>query len=265
MKLFVTTLSFLLSFAVTAADSCSKDVAPLLDTLFASLGHDCSTYGALFTDDAKYFHQHDGFKNGSQLADNCKSYAAFCPGNNCKFLQNGGAVKVARGGSCHVLVPYLWSELPANKENLEPHTGWEYLVATPSRQARFGYRIQRFAEIESSYSVAFNWAQPDQTPALVAESTLRLLALKNSASKGECDSPLAPTLTKYFADRTRNGNAYRQQGDAIVLAAGGVCQVAVPYAAQVGDQLKTGQFVFTLQPASGSYSISDVVEFASQR
>jgi hypothetical protein len=97
----------------------------------------------------------------------------------------------------------------------------------------------------------------------VAQSTLHLLSLKNSASKGECDSPIAPTLTRYFDDKSRGGEVWRQQGDAVVLAAGGVCHVAVPYSAQVGAKLETGRFVFTLQPlANHTYLVTDTVEFA---
>ncbi len=259
--------SWLLCFSgsLAMADACSKDVAPLLNTLFSSLGNDCDTYASLFSEDAKYYHQHDGYKNSAELLKTCQNYAAFCPGKECKFLQNGEALTVARGNSCHVFVPYLWSQLPANnraKGNLEPHTGWEYIVATPNNKSEFGYSMKYFAEIETSYSVAFNWADPVTTPAVVAQSTLRLLSLKNSASKGECNSPIAPTLTKFFNDKTIGGNTWRQQGDAVVLAAGGVCHVAVPYAAQVGDKLKTGHFVFTLQPLRNkTYLITDTVEF----
>ena len=244
------------------ADPCSKNVAPLLSTLFSSLGHDCDIYVSLFASDARYYHQHDGYKTASQLPDNCKSYAALCPGNACRFLQNGDALKVVQGDSCQILVPYLWSEIPAKEGNLEPHTGFEYIVARPNQKSRVHYSIESFAEIESTYSVAFDWAAPDQTPAVVAQSPLALL--KTTASQGECDSPIAPTLTKYFNDKSTAGSVYRQQGDAVVLAAGGLCHVAVPYSAQVGDRLRTGQFVFTLQPAPNStylYSDSDVVDF----
>jgi hypothetical protein len=143
---------------------------------------------------------------------------------------------------------------------LEPHTGWEYIIATPTDLSPLGYSIGYFAELETSYSVAFNWAEPAQTPAVVAESSLRLLSQSNSASKGECNNPIAPTLTEYFSYRSGVGSAYRQQGDAVVLAAGGVCHVAVPYSAQVGGRLKTGRFVFILRPANGTYTVSDVVE-----
>jgi len=247
------------------ASPCSNNVSPLLDKLFSSLGHDCETYVSLFASDAKYYHQHDGYKTYPELLKNCQNYASFCPGNTCRFLQNGDALVVARGNSCHMLVPYLWSEIPANnaaRGNLEPHTGWEYIVVSPNRGSQLGYSINYFAELETSYSVALNWAAPEQTPAVVEQSTLHLLSLSNSASKGECDSPIAPTLTTFFSGKSGNGSNWRQQGDAVVLAAGGVCHVDVPYAAQVGARLKTGYFVLTLQPAAGNtYQIIDAVEF----
>lgn len=266
MRLFAFAwLAFFVSGASAVGDPCSKDVARVVDKLFSSLGSDCEGYASLFSEDAKYYHQHDGYKKSSELFKNCRNYAAFCPGNECRFLQNGEALMVARGNSCHLLVPYLWSQIPANhraKGNLEPHMGWEYIVANPNPESRFGYSLKYFAELETSYSVAFNWAKPDDTPAVVAQSTLQLLSLKNSASKGECDSPIAPVLTKYFNDKSVGGDVWRQQGDSVVLAAGGVCHVAVPYAAQVGEKLKTGHFVFSLQPGvSGSYLVKDVVEF----
>lgn len=242
------------------ADSCSHaDVAPLLEKLFSNLGHDCKSYVSLFSEDARYYHQHDGYKNYSELLKNCENYEAFCPGNDCRFLQNGKAFTLARGNSCHILVPYLWSEMPANKRangNLEPHTGFEYIVLKSTG------RINYFAELETSYSVAFNWAKPDDTPTLVEESALHLLSLNNSASKGECNNPIAPVLTKFFTDKSIRGDMWRQQGDAVVLASGGVCHVEVPYSAQVGSKLKTGHFVLILQPnVNGGYLIKDAVEF----
>ena len=262
--LFLWVLS--LSGSAAMAATCSKQgVAPLLDKLFSSLGHDCKGYVSLFAGDAKYFHQHDGFKSTSELLKNCQNYATFCPGNECRFLQNGEAFAAARGESCHLLVPYLWSEMPANnraKGNLEPHTGWEYIVVNPNRDSRYGYSVKYFAELETSYSVAFNWANPDDTPAVVAQSTLQLLSLGNSASKGECTAPIAPVLTKFLNDKSGSGNTWRQQGDAVVLAAGGVCHATLPYSAQVGAKLKTGHFVLTLQPGAGNtYRITDSVEF----
>jgi hypothetical protein len=261
-------------------ESCTTTaVAPLLDKLFSSLGHDCEAYSALFATHARYYHQHDGFKNQADLLKNCQSYAEFCKGDACRFLQNGEPSVVSRGNSCQILVPYLWSEIPANKNakgNLEPHTGWEYIVASPNSQSQFGYSIDLFAEHETTYSVAFDWATPDQTPALVADSTLHLLSLTTSDSKHACDSPIAPVLTKYFTDKSSDkssdrsndkisgANTWRQQGDAVVLAAGNVCHVSVPYSAQVGTKLRSGQFVFTLQPTTNnsySFTDADVVEF----
>jgi hypothetical protein len=265
MRIFALAILVAGSLAMASAPCSKKEVAPLLDKLFSSLGQDCPGYVSLFSEEAKYYHQHDGYKDASELLKNCQNYAAFCPGKECKFLQNGEAFTVARGNSCHILVPYLWSEIPANnraKGNLEPHTGWEYIVATPNRGSDVGYRMKYFAELETSYSVAFNWAKPEETPAVVAQSTLPLLAAKNSASKGECDKPIAPVLTKYFIDKSQRESTWRQQGDAVVLAAGGICHVTVPYAAQVDDQLKTGQIVLTLQPGGANhYLITDAVEF----
>ncbi len=258
----------LLSLCVSGASMAEpnpKNMTPLLKMLFSSLGHDCDSYVSLFSEDARYYHQHDGYKNQPELLKNCQNYAVFCPGNECRFLQNGEPLMVARGGSYHLLVPYVWSEIPANSRaqaNLEPHTGWEYIVVSPEHGSQFGYRINYFAELETSYSVAFNWAKPDDTPAVVKQSALHLLSQKNSASKGECDRPIAPVLTRYFNDKSNDGDVWRQQGDAVVLATGGVCHVTVPYSAQVGSKLKTGQFVFTLQPdASSAYLMTDVVEF----
>lgn len=245
------------------ADSCSQDVQPLLDALFANLGHDCTTYFSLFSDNAQYYHQHDGHKNYSQLLANCQGYAKFCPDGKCKFQQNGDAMVKAGAylGPCNILVPYLWSETPANSKGLEPHTGWEYIVAVPAMGSKFGYKMEYFAEIETSYSVAFNWAKPDDTPAVVKDSTLYLLGLSNSASKGECNNPIAPGLTKYFEDKSAGNGLWRQQGDAVVLAAGGICHVTAPYAAEVDGVLKSGYSVFTFQPAGKSYLIKKVVDF----
>src|SRR5262249_50687254 len=140
MRLFtLASLAFCVSGLSAMADPCSKDVVPLIDKLFSSLGHDCGVYAPLFSEDAKYYHQQDGYKSYFELHKNCQNYAAFCPGNECRFLQNGEALAIARGNSCHILVPYLWSEIPANnraKGNLEPHTGWEYIVANPNSESR---------------------------------------------------------------------------------------------------------------------------------
>merc|ERR1712226_247573 len=92
-----------------------------------------------------------------------------------------------------------------------------------------------FAEIETTYSVAFDWQNPSKTPQLF-NTTKALLAMNNSASQGECDAPLAPALTKWFSGVSQEGDLFRQQGDAVVLAAGGICQVVVPYAADVQSE-----------------------------
>lgn len=250
--------------AVVAQNPCS-DVGGLIPGIFPTLGHNCDAFVSHFAPNARYFHQHDGFKTYPELYDNCQAYAKFCPGSDCKFLMNGDPLVVEQQGRCHVLVPYLWSEVPANskaKGNLEPHNGWEYIVAVPNMSSPYKSSIELFAEIETSYSVAFNWAKPADTPAVVQESTLYLLGLSNSASKGECDSPIAPVLTKYFNDKSVNDDVWRQQGDAVVLAAGGVCHVAVPYASEAGGKLESGNFVFTLQPENNhTYTIVNAVGF----
>ncbi|MGY3804495.1 hypothetical protein ACWNT8_10560 [Pigmentibacter ruber] len=258
---------FGLSYTVTSlANSCAKDVTPLIQKIFSTLGNDCSNYVSLYSKNARYYHQHDGFKTAPELLKTCQNYATFCPGKSCKFQQNGNPMLVARENTCHILVPYLWSEIPANNKapnNLEPHTGWEYIAVSPDKNSPFKYTINSFAEIESTYSVSFNWSEPSNTPSNVAQSTLKLLALENSASKGECDKPIAPILTEFFKNKSNRENTWKKQGDAIVLAAGGICHVLVPFAAQVGDLLKTGIFVFLLETNVSliNYKIIQSIEF----
>jgi len=250
--------------ASAAEGPCSADVAPFLAALFSSLGSDCRTWLSLFAKDASYYHQHDGFRSYAQLPQTCQGYAGFCGGDKCRFQQNGAPVVVPHEGKCAVLAPYLWSEIPASAANLEPHTGWEFIVLAPDAGSPAGYLMEHFAEIETSYSLPYNWAKPDDTPALVQDGLLKLLALKNSASKGECDAPLAPVLTRFLATVGKEGDTaslFRQQGDAVVLAAGGICQAAVPYAADVGGRLRTGRMVLTLKPGGGSYAVEDAVDF----
>ena len=245
--------------ALTAGSECTaRAVQPLLDALFQSLGADCPKYVSLFAENATYFHAHDGFKTKSQLLQNCQNYGAFCPQGSCLFRQNGAAQFTAVAGKCHVLAPYLWSELPANAKvpgNLEPHTGWEYIIAVPSNASAFGFSIERFAEIETSYSVAYNWADPLDASAY--NWTLRLL--RTTASKGECDVPIASVVTSALS---RLGAGWRQQGDAVVLAAGGLCHVAVPYAAQLdGGKLCTGNMVLALEPGTANYTVQATLVF----
>mmetsp|Transcript_30544 Transcript_30544/g.94919 ORF Transcript_30544/g.94919 Transcript_30544/m.94919 type:complete len:283 (+) Transcript_30544:109-957(+) len=251
----------------SAEGACEKDVTPFLEKLFSSLGHNCDAWFSLFAEDAFYSHQHDGHKNYTELLKTCQGYAKFCPGDACFFKQNGAPVTVPhekKGETCAVLVPYLWTEMPANgkaKNNLEPHTGWEYMLLEPSTDSKVSYIMKHFAEIETSYSLPFNWAKPADTPALVEESLLKLLSLPNSASKGECARPLAPKLTEFFAQKSKEGKTVRQQGSATVLAAGGICQVAAPYAADIDGELKTGRWVIVLKPEGDSYTVEDDVEF----
>jgi hypothetical protein len=251
-------LLFSLSVISVAALSCTPEaVQPLLDAVFLTTGHDCELYVSLYAENATYYHQHDGFKTKSQLPQNCKNYATFCPGTSCRFIQNGPPLTTEHGGKCHILVPYLWSEFPANNKvpgNLEPHTGWEYLVVGANNSSFLGWSIESFSEIETSYSVAYNWANPLDVS--VYSWTVNLLQI--TASKGECNVPVAPVIT----DQIRAlGVGWRQQGSAVVLSVGGLCHVAVPYAAQQGSALMTGYLVLVLRPTTSSYAVVDSVVF----
>jgi len=252
----------------------SSDVQPLLDALFPSLGGDCTTYASLFSLDAQYFHQHDGFRNGSmQLFHNCQNYGKFCPTGQCQFIQDGEAILVVGSSTstraaglssrsagespapvsdselqCFMLVPYLWAEIPTNQKipnNMEPHTGWEYIVAIQNSSSPFGYTINLFAEHETTYSVAFNWANPADS----SNYFLTVDLLNVTASRGECNLPVSSVLEQYFG--TKNSTAtdlWRQQGNAVLLAAGGICHVAAPWAREVHSTLQSGITVFTLMP-----------------
>lgn len=241
-----------------AASSCPHaKLQGLLDAVFQGLGNDCGRYDAVFGARAKYYHQHDGFKTKAEMLGTCQGYGQFCPSGGCLFQQDGDAlIKETSDGACHILAPYLWSEIPANHlvpGNLEPHSGWEYIIAEPA-DGEFDYKISHFAEIETSFSLAYNWARPDDTPA-VAQSTLDLLS--QTASKGECNNPIAPWLTNAFATASASGTSalWRQQGSAVLLAAGGVCHVAVPYAAALGSRLQSGVYVYQLVPRDSSYEM----------
>jgi hypothetical protein len=239
-----------------------QSIQPVLSTLFQSLGADCVLYDSLFSANSTYYHQHDGFKTKSELLGNCKSYATFCPKDACLFLQNGAPIVAkSTGPECHLLVPYLWSEIPANPRNLEPHTGWEYMVVRPtSGNSVFKFTITNFAEIEMSYSVAYNWDNPLDNS--VYNWTTQLLS--STASKGECNTPISAVVT---AEIAKYGVGWHQNGNAVVLAAGGLCQVAVPYAAQTGKQLSTGHMVMILKPtiAGNGYDVllTDVFDKAA--
>eukprot|EP00697_Spironema_sp_BW2_P003121 gnl/Spiro4/14170_TR7620_c0_g1_i1.p1 gnl/Spiro4/14170_TR7620_c0_g1~~gnl/Spiro4/14170_TR7620_c0_g1_i1.p1 ORF type:complete len:331 (-),score=66.31 gnl/Spiro4/14170_TR7620_c0_g1_i1:68-1060(-) len=262
-------LSFLFCVALPSAmcATCSADnVAPLLDTLFSTLGNDCTTYASLYASTGLYFHQHDGFKTASQIMATCQGYGTFCPKGQCTFQQNGAAFVAARGNKCYLLVPYLWAEKPANHKvpgNLEPHTGWEYMVLAPSSSSsRFPFSIEVFAEIETSYSVAFNWGNPADE----SNYDLTVQLLNRTASRGECNAPIGALLTQFFSAKSTSDDVWRQQGNAVVLAAGGACHVAVPYAAEVGGLLSTGIFVLALQPSSNTsntlaYVTTDTFDF----
>jgi hypothetical protein len=259
-----------------ATNPCDGLVAQFVAAHFRSLGLDCEANALLYTSDAVYYHQHYGFKQGSQLKANCQKYGSDCLGpdgklgTGCHFLQNGVPALSARGDQCHILVPYLWAELPANHRNpgnLEPHTGWEYIIAVPVKDAKYGYLTQKFAEIESSYAVPLNRAHPEQSPAVFQDSTVYLLSLteKQQGRKvEECNQPLAPTLTAFFKSLSGPESTWRQQDDAVVLAAGDLCHVSVPFSAEVKGDIKSGNILLTLKPGS-NYTIVDSVEFVHLR
>lgn len=196
MNIAICLIFFVYSFASKSATCSPQGVQSLVAAVFANLGSNCPLYYSLFSHNAVYYHQHDGFKTKSQLLQNCKNYAAFCPGKlSCVFQQNGDALTFTDiDSSCYVLVKYLWSEIPSKSANLEPHSGWEYMKLIPDNTSSFGFQIQLFSEIETSYSVAFHW--DNALDVSVYSWTVNLL--KPTASKGECDTPIAPTLYQLF-------------------------------------------------------------------
>jgi len=246
----------LLVLLVGVARSCTvEDTQPLLTAMFESLGNDCKAWFSLFGEGALYYHQHDGFKTYDELMQNCENYAAFCPGGNstCVFQQQTVHQVQAVNGECHILAPYLWSEIPADHlvpNNLEPHTGWEYIIAQPDPTSKVGYNMTWFAEIETSYAAKYHVGDP--TDSSVYWWTLDLL--EGTASQGECNSPVAPVLTDYFAT-----NGGRQQADAVLLSVGGLCQVTVPYSKEEGGRLSSGFVYMVLQPSGDSYVLENPV------
>ena len=242
-------------------DACSADPSLLLDLVFSALGDDCATWVSLFASDAQYYHQHSGFTQGHEgLLLACQGYGGFCPPGGCTFQQSRGASFSAQAdGTCLMLVPYLWAQIPASNGNLEPHTGWEYIIATPDTSA-YGYSINLFAEVETSYSVALNWGQPDD--ASLYAWTLSLL--QDTDSWAQCATSPAPLLTEFFSNNAASAtDVYRQQGSAVVLASGDYCFVVAPYAAQVSGVDREGNFLFQLRPSAsgGSYDMLEAVDF----
>jgi len=254
-------------FSVCRSASCTSDgVTDLVDTVFASLGNDCTTYASLFSETAQFYHQHNGYKNGSQLYDNCMAYAKFCPSDSkCRFLRNGRPMVSQEQSSnvCNILVPYLWSELPANNLNLEPHTGWEFIQVVPDTTS-FSWIIQKFAEVETSYSVPFNWGNPLDSSSY--SQTVQML--KGTASKGECNTPIQLVMANLIDNYNQNnqGILLRQQGSAVVLAAGDLCHVVLPFALQCSptfcctnnnaqnNLLCTGYLFLQLTPKTDGYT-----------
>jgi hypothetical protein len=258
--------SFTFALVATGAQAgghaCSAHRAQaLFDALFSSLGNDCDTYMELFAEGAQYYHQHDGHKTYSELRANCDGFANAFPAGSQSFQQAGSTIMgLNYDDECHFMVPYLWSAIPA--QDGMPHTGWEFIIAKRDRSSRFGYKIKHFAEIETTFTAAFNWHNPRATPALFTDSTLAELHSTTSDTVDACDNPLADTLTDFLELR-----AVRQQGDAVLLAAGGLCQVAVPFAG-VHDQdglLFSGYYVLSLEKNNDSYNINDSSLFFDNR
>jgi hypothetical protein len=234
----------------------------LLDTMFSTLGDDCETWLSLFASDAQYYHQHSGFDQGhEELLQGCQGYGSFCPaGGSCKFQQSSGASFTSRAdGTCMMLVPYLWAQNPAADANLEPHTGWEYIIATPDAGSAYGYTINLFAEVETSYSVALNWGQPDD----IASYEWTLDLLQATGFWEQCATSPAPVLTDFFMSNAMvSDDIYRQQGAAVLLASGDYCFAVAPYAAQVNGVDREGHFLFKMSPSDGSYELLEAVDFA---
>jgi hypothetical protein len=257
--MFLQLFLFFTSLISTAFGACStKDVAPMLDTLFPSLGSDCQKYISLFANNAEYYHQHDGYAIGIEsLERNCQNYHSFCPGNSCKFLQQAPHKVVEVKGACHLLVPYIWSEIPVNNKvpnNMEPHTGWEYIIATPNASASFGFQINLFAEIETTYSVAYNRNNPLDSS--VYQWTVTLL--NSTASRGECDYPVLQVISSFFNEL---GSNWRQQGEAVVLAVGGLCHVSVPYASENNGLLSSSYIVLVLRPPAVNQKSYTIIHY----
>jgi len=74
-----------------------------------------------------------------------------------------------------------------------------------------------------------------------------------------CDTP----FTSIVADALQQLGVH-QQGDAVALAAGGLCQVAVPFAAEVNGALTSGHVVLVLEKASNGYRVRDNARFEDQ-
>jgi len=240
-----------------------NDIKQFFKPTIPEFGSDCDSWAELFASKGKYYHAHAGYHTGTNLTAACTGYAGFCPEGKCSFQIAGTPLITPdeKDNTCHALVPYIWSQLPADSANLEPHNGWEYMIAKKNKAGK--WKLVRFSEIETTFSVPFDWASPN-----ASDTTWKLDAMQkySQAQDGECDNAVQPWLTNYFASlsNTSRDDLYRQQGNAVALAAGGICQLVVPYAAMVGGYMEEGKVVFTLKPAGSSYkSVADVIIFKS--
>jgi hypothetical protein len=179
------------------------------------------------------------------------------------------------GEECRVLAPYIWAQLPAQASNVEPHDGWEYMELEFSPDAELKFRIKKFAEIETTYSVPLDWKDPSATPALFTKTVELLAATAAQQPDGqnadECNSSPAKFLTAFFTAKSTAGALYRQQGDAVALAAGGICHLTVPFAAEVNKELKSGYYVLVLTPKpdatteEAKYELTQEQEFVREQ
>jgi len=187
------------------------------------------------------------------LKSSCEGYGNFCPIENgvsaCSFLTQGPHLTAVSGSQCRVLAPYIWSQFPADEGNVEPHTGWEYIELTLAGDS---WQIEKFAEVETTYTFPFDWVEPQRK---LDDMLARTVELFNKTANGdhtadECNSSPAPFLTAFFRSKdecsdTRHSH-YRQQGSVVATAAGGLCHMVVPFAAQEDDKIKSGyQFLVT--------------------
>ena len=95
--------------------------------------------------------------------------------------------------------------------------------------------------------MAYNRGNPKDTSVYSWTTDL----LKGTASNGECNTPIAGTVTNYFLEE-----GGRQQEESVVLSTGGLCHVAVPYAEERNGDLNSGVVVMILEPKnSTSYNL----------
>jgi len=240
----------------TLAESCNEEgVQDFVRLLFSRLGSSCAAYASMYSENATYYHQHFGYKDQQSggLEASCEVYGNFCNKNGmptCSFLTQGPHLTAVSGSQCRVLAPYIWSQFPADEGNVEPHTGWEYIELSIVDGS---WQIEKFAEVETTYTFPFDWLDPQRK---LDDMLARTVQLFNRTANGdhtadECDSSPAPFLTAFFRSKDQctdtHHTHFKQQGSVVATAAGGLCHMVVPFAAQDGDEIKSGyQFLVTV-------------------